>query len=205
MEISDFRFSMPIRRVARAVIALPAFAASAAAPLYAQGISTDRTAMLHGVFAVQPDAQERLEEAVERAIAPLNFVVRSVARRRLLAVNKPSGRVEILVRGDSVVLRYAGQPEVRARRNGTARPWRNAAGEQISVEVRAPAQASDTTPLLSERYVAEDGIRENRWFLDAATSRVRLEVSVSSPRLPSPLALQLAYTRLREPLLQNQR
>lgn len=132
---------------------------------------------------------------MERAVAPLNFVVRSVARRRLLAVNKPSSRVEIIVRGDSVILRYAEQPEVRAARTGTARPWRNAAGEQISVEVRAPLQATASTPLLSDRYVAEDGIRENRWFLDESSGRARLEITVSSPRLPTPLTLQLTYTR----------
>ena len=175
--------------------ALAAIATFGATPLDAQSASTDRASAITGVFTVQSDAQDRLEEAVERAVAPLNFVVRSVARRRLLAVNKPSGRVEIIVRGDSVILRYAGQPEVRARRNGTARPWRNTAGEDISVEIRAPQLATGSTPLLSERYVAEDGTRENRWFLDESTGRARLEVTVSSPRLPSPVTLQLTYTR----------
>jgi len=187
------------RRLDRVAVALIACATFAAAPLaaqsVAQSVATDRASALGGVFTVQADANNRLEEAVERAVAPLNFVVRSVARRRLLAVNKPSSRVEIIVRGDSVILRYAGQPEVRARRNGTSRPWRNTAGEQISVEVRAPLYASEPTPLLSDRYVAEDGIRENRWFLDESSGRVRLEVEVSSPRLPAPLTLQLIYTR----------
>lgn len=181
-----------LRHVVRVAIALGAFAT---APLGAQSAPTDRAAPIAGVYTVQVDAEVRLAEAVERAVAPLNFVVRSVARRRLLAVNKPASRVEIIVRGDSVFLQYAGQPEVRARRNGTARPWRNAAGEQISVEVRAPLQASDATPLLSERYVAEDGTRENRWFLDTTSGRARLEISVSSPRLPAPMTLQLMYTR----------
>ncbi len=183
------------RRVGRVSVALAAILTFASAPLAAQGASTDRASAIGGVFTVQSDAKARLEEAVERAVAPLNFVVRSVARRRLLVVNKPSSRVEIIVRGDSVVLRYAEQPEVRARRNGMPRPWRNAAGEQISVEVRAPVEATESTPLLIERYIAEDGIRENRWFVDESSGRARLEITVSSPRLPAPLTLQLIYTR----------
>lgn len=157
--------------------------------------TTDRAAVLSGTYTVQAGAEERLRESVERAVAPTNFVVRSVARRRLLAVNQPATRVDIQVRGDSLVIRYANQPELRAQRRGASRPWRNTAGEPLTVEVQAPVTAADAEPLLYERYIAEDGVRENRWFLDTATGQARLEVTITSPRLPAPMRLQLHYAR----------
>jgi hypothetical protein len=158
--------------------------------------AADRAAALAGTYTVQPGAQERLRESVERAVAPTNFVVRPVARRRLLAVNQPASRVDITLRGDSVIIRYANQPELRAQRRGATRPWKNTAGEPLSVEVQAPTTAADAEPLLYERYTAEDGTRENRWFLDAATGQARLEVTITSPRLPAPMRLELNYTRV---------
>ncbi len=161
--------------------------------LAAQTATADRALALAGSYTLQSGAPDRLQEAVERAVAPLSFVVRPVARRRLLALNQPSTRVEILVRDDSIVIRYSNQPELRAQRRGAARPWQNTAGETLSVEVRAPAQAVGSEPLLFERYTAEDGTRENRWFLNPSTGQARLEVSIASPRLPSPMKLQLTY------------
>lgn len=158
----------------------------------AQSTSSDRAAALSNSYSVQAGADERLRESVERAVAPMNFVLRPVARRRLLALNQPSARVEIIVRDDSVVIRYSNQPELRAKRGGT-RPWQNSAGENLTVEVRALASAPAAEPLLVERYTAEDGTRENRWFLDPSTGHARLEVSIASPRLPSPMRLQLSY------------
>ena len=164
-----------------------------------QPAAQDRASALAGSYTAQAGAQERLREAVERAVAPLNFVVRPVARRRLLALNQPSTRVEILVQGDSIVIRYSNQPELRAQRRGASRGWKNTAGEDLVVEVRAPASSADSVPLLTERYTAEDGTRENRWFLDPATGHARLEVSIASPRLPAPMRLQLSYMRVAPP------
>ncbi len=182
----------PLRRAGLAQVP---FAATPQARLAVE----DRVSALAGSYTVQSGAQERLREAVERAVAPLNFVVRPVARRRLLALNQPSAGIEIFVQGDSIVIRYSNQPELRAQRRGASRTWQNEAGETLAVEVRAPSQAADSVPLLSERYTAEDGVRENRWFLDPTTGHARLEISVASPRLPAPMRLQLSYTRTSPP------
>ncbi len=182
--------------VAGAAVILTTSIAQAQAASVVAAAPRDRALALSGDYSLQSDAQVRLRESVERAVEPLNFVVRSVARRRLLTVNQPSARVEIFVRGDSVIIRYANQPELRAQRRGASRPWKNTAGESLSVAVQAPAAAEDAEPLLYERYIAEDGTRENRWFLDAATGQARLEVTITSPRLPSPMRLELNYTRV---------
>lgn len=182
--------------LAGAAVILTPSVAQTQTPSAVAAAPRDRAIALSGDYSLQSDAQVRLRESVERAVAPLNFVVRSVARRRLLAVNQPSARVEISVRGDSVIIRYANQPELRAHRRGATRQWKNTAGESLAVEVQAPSTAADAEPLLYERYIAEDGTRENRWFLDAATGRARLEVTITSPRLPSPMRLELNYTRI---------
>lgn len=165
-------------------------------PLGAQASVPDRAEALAGTYMVEEDAQARLRAAVEEAVANMNFVLRPVARRRLLAVNQPSARVDIVLRGDSLFLQYSNQPELRAQRRGAPRPWKNAAGESIVVEVHAPASAAPSEPLLRERYTADDGTRENRWRLDPASGRARLDVVITSPRLPTPMRLQLTYTRV---------
>lgn len=186
-------------RIARvlvlASVSASVFASAAASAGVLRAQTSDRALALNGSYSVQAGAQEQLRQSVEAAVAPMNFVLRGVARRRLLALNQPSSRVDILVRGDSVVIRYSNQPELRAQRHGASRPWRNAAGESIAVAVRAAADAASSDPLLYERYTAEDGTRENRWFLDPSTGQARLEVTIASPRLPAPMRLQLRYTR----------
>jgi hypothetical protein len=177
-------------------LALLLFALGSTSAVAAQASVPDRAATLAGSYTVEADAQARLRAAVEEAVAGMNFVLRPVARRRLLAVNQPSTRVDIAVRGDSIILHYSNQPELRAQRRGASRPWKNAAGENIAVEVRAPASAAESEPLLRERYTAEDGTRENRWFFDAATGKARLEVTITSPRLPAPMHLHLTYNRV---------
>lgn len=158
-------------------------------------VAPDRAMALNGNYSLQPGAHDQLRQSVETAVAPMSFLLRSVARRRLLALNQPSSRVDILVRGDSVVIRYSNQPELRAQRRGASRPWKNTAGEAIAVEVRAAADAASSEPMLYERYTAEDGTRENRWYLDAGSGQARLDVTITSPRLPAPMRLQLRYAR----------
>lgn len=149
---------------------------------------------LAGRWLLEPAASDDIAAAVDRAVAPLNFVVRPVARRRLQAVNRPASHIDVTVGRDTIVLAWAGEPPATARRDGTAAPYRDGRGERLSLRV-AVARTDADPVLLREQYDAPDGIRTNRWSLAPAGDRVGIVVEVASPRLPAPLRYRLVYRR----------
>jgi hypothetical protein len=172
---------------AAVLIAMATSLALASAPcrLAAQG-PTQAAERLEGRFLRDGAASDDVAAAIERAVAPMNFVTRQVGRSRLRATNQTPADVRFALPPDSIVVRYAGQPELRARRDGSPREWRNAAGEPFEARVTVTA-APDGGVLVRQTFVAEDGRRENSWRLEAGGSTLTLDVTVSSPRLPQPL------------------
>lgn len=164
--------------VGDALAAQPAAAAPSAAPA--------ATARIVGRYVHDAAASDDVQAAIERAVAQMSFVTRSIGRSRLRATNQPPADVRFALPPDSIVVHYAGQPELRARRDGSPRQWRNAAGEPFQARVSV-ATAPDGGVTVRQVFEAEDGRRENAWRLDAAGSTLTLEVTVSSPRLPQPL------------------
>lgn len=180
---------------AAVLIAMASCLAVASAPrhLAAQG-PTMAAERLEGQFIRDGAASDDVAAAIERAVAPMNFVTRPIGRSRLRATNQPPADVRFALPPDSIVVRYAGQPELRARRDGSPREWRNAAGEPFEVRVTVTA-APDGGVLVRQTFVAEDGRRENAWHLDAEGATLTLDVTVSSPRLPQPLRYRHVFRR----------
>ncbi len=165
-------------------------------PLSAQrgAAARDDLAMLVGRFVRDNAASDDVPAAIERAVAQMSFLTRAIGRSRLRATNQPPADVRIALPSDSVVVHYAGQPELRARRDGSPREWRNAAGEPFEARVTLSA-SPDGGVTLRQRFSADDGQRENTWALDAAGATLTLDVQVSSPRLPQPLRYRQVFRR----------
>jgi hypothetical protein len=186
------------RALVRAVIValLPlALRAQTPAALGPRAGVDDRASALHGRFVVTPASRASMPAAVERAVAPMSFIVRPVARGRLLALNAVAPSVTFRLGRDSVVLEYEGQPRLAASRTGGDVAWRNARGDDMRASVVAPLAAASGTPLLEERYVTRDGIRTNRWTVDAEGSAV-MNAVVEGPRLAAPMSFRLTYRAL---------
>ncbi|WKW11484.1 hypothetical protein Strain138_000737 [Pseudogemmatithrix spongiicola] len=141
---------------------------------------------LVGRFVRDAAASDDVPAAIERAVAQMSFVTRGIGRSRLKATNQPPADVRFALPPDSIVVQYAGQPELRARRDGSPREWRNAAGEPFQARVTV-ATSPDGSVTVRQVFEAEDGRRENAWRLEAAGTTLTLDVTVSSPRLPQPL------------------
>lgn len=159
-------------------VAAALLVSAAVTPLAAQGLA--------GRFVRDAAASDDVQAAIERAVAEMSFVTRGIGRSRLKATNQPPADVRFALPPDSIVVHYAGQPELRARRDGSPREWRNAAGEPFRARVTM-VNAPDGSVTVRQVFEAEDGRRENAWRLDAAGSTLTLDVTVSSPRLPQPL------------------
>ena len=192
-----------MRRLGAAIAVLLVASASLAAQPSAQpnartaaAGAAHADARLVGRFLRDSAASDDVAAAIERAVAPMSFVTRGIGRSRLRATNQPPAEVRFELPDDSIVVRYAGQPEVRARRSGAPRPWQNAAGETFTVRVTV-VQDPDGGMSVRQSFEAEDGRRENRWRVDAAGEVLQLEVTVTSPRLPQPLRYRQVFRRAR--------
>lgn len=160
-------------------------------PLSATAKGRDRLA---GHFLRDSAASDDVPSAIERAVAHMSFLTRPIGRSRLRATNQPPADVRFALPPDSVVAQYAGQPELRAKRDGSARRWQNAAGEAFEARITL-TEAPDGRVMLRQSFAAEDGRRENTWTLDASGTTLTLDVMVSSPRLPQPLRYRQRFRR----------
>jgi hypothetical protein len=149
-----------------------------------------------GTFHRDSAASDDVPAAIEEAVSEMNALTRPIGRRRLRATNQPPANVRFALTADSVMIFYAGQPEVRARRNGAPRTWRNAAGEEFTLRVVVTAEP-DGGVTIRQTFEAEDGRRQNLWQVDANGRELRLVVTVSSPRLPQPLVYRQVLQRRR--------
>jgi hypothetical protein len=149
---------------------------------------------LSGRFVRDAAASDDVPAAIERAVAQMSLLTRAIGRSRLRATNQPPADVRFALPPDSVVVHYAGQPEFRARRDGSPREWRNTAGEPFEARATLSA-ATDGRVVLRQSFSADDGRRENTWTLDATGTALTLDVQVSSPRLPQPLRYRHVFRR----------
>lgn len=159
-----------------------------------QGSAAQGSERLVGRFVRDTAASDDVPAAIERAVAQMSFLTRAIGRSRLRATNQPPADVRFALPPDSVVVHYAGQPELRARRDGAPREWRNAAGEPFEARVTLGV-SPDGRVTLRQRFSADDGQRENIWALDASGATLTLDVQVSSPRLPQPLRYRQVFRR----------
>ena len=174
--------------LAVAIIAAPCARATAQDPLL--GFS--------GRYELDSASSDPVAAAIERTVAPMNIVVRTVARIRLTRLNRPWPRFDIAVNRAFVELRYPGEPVVRLSRSNSAIDWQNADGETMRVQLLAEEASAE--PSLSEQYDTKDGRRINEYRLDPRTGRLRVRVTVTGPRLTIPLTYTLIYRISSQPI-----
>jgi len=128
--------------------------------------------------------------AVEACVAKTNFVVRAVARPRLLKTNVPYDRISIAASPSEVKVVYgaAGKPVVGAP-DGRSVAWKREDGEvfQLSHEFKGDR--------LVEIFKGEDGSKQNAFGVSPDRSTLTVDVKVASPKLPEPLVYRLVYKR----------
>jgi hypothetical protein len=172
---------------------LPGSAVQFASVAHQTPPTADSLERFTGSFALDSATSDAVPAAIERTVAPMNLIVRSVARRRLTRLNLPSPRLDMSVSSTQVEIRYLGHPPVRLPRTSIAIDWRNAEGENMRVQLLTSDAA--TEPTLREQYDTKDGRRLNEYQLDSEARRVRVRVTVTGPRLTIPLTYTLVYRR----------
>jgi hypothetical protein len=145
---------------------------------------------LRGTFVLDRAASADVNAAIDRAVAPLNVVVRQIARPRLRRTNQPYGRVVLDWSPAEVSITTDARAPIRTAPAGTPVRWRRPEdGEWLNVSTVWQGAT------LRQTFAAEDGQRVNDYTLSPDGRTLTLNVTVTSPRLPRPLTYRLVYGR----------
>ena len=153
-------------------------------------VAAAQPAGLRGTFVLNRSASADVNAAVERAVAPLNVVVRQIARPRLRRTNQPYGRIVLNWSPTEVSITTDARSAIRTSPAGTAIRWRRPEdGEWLNVSTIWQGER------LQQTFAAEDGQRVNLYTLSPDGRTLTLDVTVTSPRLPRPLTYRLVYAK----------
>ncbi|HEX5726649.1 MAG TPA: hypothetical protein VFX98_14330 [Longimicrobiaceae bacterium] len=160
-----------------------ALGAAAVAPASAQQAS------MKGTFALNRQASDNVHQAIERAVARLNFVTRPIARGRLRKTNVPYERVVIDFNTSQVRVTRDNLPAIVTPANGTPTPWTREDGERFDVSTEWE------NGRLEQTFRAEDGQRVNVFTISEDGRTLTMDVTITSPRLENPLRYKLVFDR----------
>jgi hypothetical protein len=171
-----------------ATILLAASLAAAPASLSAQALPDTGTL----VFQIDPERCDNVQAAIERTIRPMSWIIRPIARHRLLRTNRPPAHLTISVRSDSLVVTFEGHPPIVTPRDGSSAPW--ASGVSKETYYVTSLVAGDT---LKQRITASDGHRNDDFVFFDGGERMELHVVLVAEHLPAPLDYTLEFRRVR--------
>lgn len=167
--------------------------AAAAAALICAPEAASAQAGFAGRWTLDAEASTPMSEIVRSGMSKLGRVYRvwpisSQAKRRLQDTNKPSSFIRIEPSGEDLVVetdRYT----LRTPKNGLREDWERSPGDVIDVATQwGPAQ-------FTQNFVADDGQRLNAYTLGPGGDTLYLDVTVTSPKLDSPLQYRIVYRR----------
>ena len=144
---------------------------------------------LAGTYQLDRQASDDIDQAIEKAIAKSNFIVRTIARGRLRETNPRVQHLIIGFPGARVSVANDGHPAMVVPLGGTSVKWTRDDGETF--DVRATLQNG----ILTTSYVADDGTRTNTYTPTEDGKGMIMHVTVFSSHLSQPLQYRLAFVR----------
>jgi hypothetical protein len=142
---------------------------------------------LNGSYTLQPELSGSVTGAVDSAVAKMNFIIRPIARRRLVQTNRPSQGLRISLSAVIHEIQFDARSPIRTPADGRAIPWTREDGEQFML--RTTLESTD----LVQRFEAADGVKTIRY--DLIRDHLRMRVTVESPKLLNSLNYTLVYRR----------
>lgn len=143
------------------------------------------------LYELVPEVSNDIRSAIDRSVAHMNFIIRPIARRRLIKANRLFPSLTFVIRADSIGVTFAGMNPIVTPRDGGAAPWvRGETGEHYDVYM---SQDGDS---LRQVIATDDGQRENDFVFFDDGARIELHVTLSADRLPTPLRYTLIFRRI---------
>ncbi|MDQ8036166.1 MAG: hypothetical protein REI12_02005 [Pedobacter sp.] len=144
---------------------------------------------LAGHYVYVPERSASVDQAVEKTVAEVNFVLRPIARSRLNKTNQPYQNITLGVSGGKASITTDKRAPIVAPVDGKPIKWKREDGEIMDLSMQWQGKG------LQETIAADDGKRVNLFELSPDGNELRMLVTVSSKRLPKPLVYTLVYQR----------
>jgi hypothetical protein len=136
------------------------------------------------------DANSRIiKKGIEGAIEDMSFITRPIARGRLEKSNKAFKTITVKLTGKKIMVRNDGRKPVTSPSNGSKVKWTREDGETFNVSQKV----SDTK--IVQIFYAEDGKKTLVYDFSDDFSKLKLSVTLESPKLSGPLKYTLAYAK----------
>lgn len=152
---------------------------------------------LRGTWNLNRTQSDDINAAINRAVSRMNVVVRQIARPRLRSTNTAYPSLVMRYDQSSVRVDMAGRPSVSSPANGQPVLWQRETGATCR-ELKGDCVRVSTeweSGNLKQTFQAEDGRRVNVFTVSPDGSTMTMNVTITSPRLPSPLTYKLVYNR----------
>ena len=163
---------------------LLAFALVALGPTVARA-----QAQLNGTWTLNRQQSDNVAATIEGAIRRMNFVVRPVARGRLRKTNVAYERLVIGTTENRVNVTYDERAPVITPANGATVKWRREDGEEFDVSTQWE------NGRLEQIFRTSGGHRVNVYTVSGDGRTLTMDVTLTSPRLASPLRYKLVFDR----------
>jgi hypothetical protein len=142
-----------------------------------------------GTWQFVPEQSEKIDAAVDKAVAHMNFLVRGIARSRLRGANKPIQRIVIEYPDDNVWISLReDEPPTISPRSGEFVPYTRADGEVVQVKTEL------ADGVIRQFFDSDDGQKEHVYRLQP-DGTMAFEVKVLSERLRAPFEYTWVFQR----------
>jgi hypothetical protein len=145
---------------------------------------------LDGVYTLDDSASDNISQAIDAAVAHLNFIERPIARGRLRKLNPAYRKVTIATSPNELSVGADSQPTLRTPATGTPVPWKAPDGGKLSASMRL------TGGHLVQTFTSADGRRVNEYTLSPDGRTLTMQVTETSSRLPQPIKYKQVYRRV---------
>jgi hypothetical protein len=142
-----------------------------------------------GTFALDRAASDDVNRAIERTAAEFNFLLRPFARSRLRKANPVPKEIRIVYSPAEVSVQLERYPAIAAPRDGRTIRWTRDDGAVFDLT------ATTEAGVLRQTFRGEEGERTSVYRILPDGRSLSMQVKISSPRLPKPLAYTLVFRR----------
>src|SRR6218665_1722622 len=136
------------------------------------GISRADNSALPGHYVYVPERSASVEQAVEKTVAEVSFVLRPIARSRLNKTNRPYQNITLSTSGGKASITTDKRAAIVAPVDGKPIQWKREDGEVMDVSLQWQGRA------LQETIAADDGRRVNLFELSPDGNELRMLVTV---------------------------
>ena len=144
---------------------------------------------LEGSFSYVASGSDSIDKSIDEAVSDMNFIVAPIARSRLTKTNTIYKKITFDYVGNQVAIVTGSRAPIKTSLNGTPIKWTREDGEVLDYSTTVNGES------IRQKFVAKDGQRVNEFTPNADGQSLTMKVTVSSPKLKSPLTYRLVYKK----------